>query len=166
MKYVTGFTCIALVSMFAYAGGNPEFVPFPADYKNQFIQYHTQNRANNKQVADFYANKAAIESIKNGKLSDGSIVVMEVYKPEVDEAGNPVTGADGLFIKSKLAAIAVMEKRNNWDAQFSADNRTGDWGYAIYDARGGIKENDLDCVSCHTPLQSNEFLFSYQHLGK
>ncbi len=154
------------VSVFVYAGGTPEFVTFPEGYKSSYRLYHTQNRENNKQVADFYANKQAVESIENEELADGSIVVMEVYKPELDEAGKPVAGDDGLFKKSKLAAIAVMEKRSNWDAHFSADDRTGDWGYAIYDAIGGIKENNLDCVSCHKPLEKEEFLFTFEYLGK
>ncbi|MBL1141458.1 MAG: cytochrome P460 family protein [Proteobacteria bacterium] len=154
------------VSVFVYAGGTPDFVTFPEDYKSSYILYHTQNRANNKQVADFYANKQAVESIKNGELADGSVVVMEVYKPELDEAGKPVAGVDGLFKKSKLAAIAVMEKRSNWGDQFSAEDRTGNWGYAIYDAKGSIKENNLDCVSCHKPLEKEEFLFTFEYLGK
>ncbi len=166
MKNFIGLIFLVSLPVLVYSGGNPEFVKYPADYKETYTLYHSQNRANNKQVAEFYANKQAIDSIKSEKLAAGSIVIMEVYKPEIDEAGKPVVGTDGLFNKSELAAIAVMEKRNDWDKQFLAENRTGDWGFAIYDAKGDVKENDLDCVSCHKPLENEEFIFTYKHLGK
>lgn len=161
--------CLLAVALFPFvsiAGGNPEFVLFPADYKSEFTHYHSQNRANNKQVAEFYANNKAIESYKNGQLMDGSIVVMEVYKPELDSDGQPVQGENGLFVKSSLAAVAVMEKKQNWDTAFPAEDRTGNWGYAIYTASGEIKENNLECAACHMPLENSDYMFTYEYLSK
>lgn len=160
-----GLTALAIFTTAALAGGNPEFVGFPAGYQDDFTRYHVQNRANNKQVAEMYANDIALKSVKTGKLEAGSVIIMEVYKPVVDDDGNPAAGSDGLFEKAKLAAVAVMERRNDWSAEFSADDRTDGWGYALYDPSGAPKENDLDCVSCHAPLAGQEFMFSFDQLS-
>ncbi len=158
-------TIFTIFTVFAYAGGSPEFVKFPEAYKDSFNLYHTQNRANNKQVADLYANKIAIDSINKGELADGSIVIMEVYKPELNAAGTPITGANGVFKKSQLAAIAVMEKRSHWADNYSADQRAGNWGFALYSTDGQPKDNDLNCASCHAALVSDDYLFSANKLG-
>ena len=78
--------------------------------------------------------------------------------------GQPVKDADGNFIKDKFAAVAVMEKRSNWDTSFDANQRAGDWGFAIYKTDGTVKDNKLDCASCHNPLTDSDFLFSHSSL--
>ncbi len=166
MKKYSGVCLLMVISFSVISGGNNDFVKFPEGYKDSFTKYHTQNRANNKQVADMYANKTAIDSIKEGTLADGSIIIMEVYKPALDQEDKPVTGPDGLFKKSKLAAVAVMEKRSQWDADFPANERTGNWGFAIYTPDGNPKENDLDCVTCHTPLSNQNYMFTNVNLMK
>lgn len=156
---------LAFVSSLAvYAGGNPEHVAFPIAYKADFIAYDTRNRVNGKQVAVMYANKVALDSASSGKLAAGSKIIMEVYKPKKDEDGKPVIGANGVFEKAKLAAVAVMEKREAWDAGFAAKDRAGDWGFAIYNPDGTPKENNLECATCHTPMPDNDFMFSYSSL--
>jgi len=161
----TVFTCIALsISLFAYAGGNPKHVSFPEVYKTEFIQYDTRNRINGKQLAVMYANEVAINSAKNGKLANGSKIIMEIYKAKLDEAGNKITDGAGLFEKGKFAAVAVMEKRSNWDASFNAEDRANDWGFAIYNTDGSPKENKLECAACHTPLSDNDYMFSFSSL--
>ena len=160
-------TCLALsISLFAYAGGNPEFVPYPEGYKTEFTQYDTRNRANGKQVAIMYANQKAIDTASLSGTADGAIIVMEIYKTVNGEDGNPVVGANGLFEKGKFAAVAVMEKRSDWSAEFSADERAGGWGFAIYKPDGTPKENDLDCASCHKPMPDNDYMFSFSSLTK
>ena len=164
MKNKLYFILLFSISSLVIAGGNNEFVSFPDGYKDSFTHYNTQNRANNKQIADMYANQIAIDSIKAGNLADGSRIVMEIFLPETDQDGKPVAGPDGLFIKSKLAAVAVMEKKNDWDSTFSADDRAGNWGFALYTPEGKPKENDLDCATCHRPLSNQDFMFTHQKL--
>jgi len=165
MKRIITFTLL-LISASVIAGGRNDQVKFPEAYQDTFTHYNTQNRANNKQIADMYANEIAINSIKDGALADGSIIVMEVHKPEVDESGAPIVGKDGLFIKAKFAAVAVMEKRSDWGADYSADERAGNWGFALYDTKGMPKKNDLDCATCHQPLTNTDFMFSFPNLSE
>ncbi|QOJ24605.1 MAG: cytochrome P460 family protein [Gammaproteobacteria bacterium] len=156
---------LAITSVSVYAGGDPEHVKFPADYNKTFTQYATMNRANQTQVAKLYANEAAIAGYKQGnKSAPGGVVVMEIYTPKKGADGKPVAGSDGLFEIDSLAAVAVMENRNNWDASFPKENRTGDWGFALYNPDGTAKSNELNCVQCHTPLQAQDYLFTYQKL--
>ncbi|MBL1142756.1 MAG: cytochrome P460 family protein [Proteobacteria bacterium] len=159
------YTLLALsISVLANAGGNPEHVSFPEAYKTEYAQYDTRNRNNGKQVAVMYANKIAIDSASNAKLAEGSKIIMEVYKAKLGEDGKPVVGADGIFEKGAFAAIAVMEKKSNWDANFDAKERAKDWGFAIYKTDGTPKDNDLECASCHTPLVESDYMFSYSSL--
>ncbi len=164
MKIIITALLALSLSCIAYAGGNPEHVSYPEGYKSEFIQYDTRNRINGKQLAVLYGNKIAIDTASDAELGDGAIIVMEVYKTNPGEDGKPITGADGLFEKGKFAAVAVMEKRSNWDAGFDAAQRAGDWGFAIYKTDGTVKDNKLDCASCHTPMPDNDFLFSHSSL--
>jgi hypothetical protein len=162
------FVCLGLclglcISFLAYAGGNPHQVKFPDGYKTEFKKYDTRNRVGKPQIAVLYANQVALDSLNKGKLADGSKIVMEVYKAEVSD-GEPVTGSDGIYQKGKLAAIAVMEKRSDWNGIIDDSGLAGDWGFAIYNTDGKPKENGLDCASCHTPMPESDFLFSHATL--
>lgn len=152
------------ISNSVFSGGNTEFVKFPEKYRDTFTLYSTQNRQNNEQVVDLYANETAIKSANDGNLADGAVIIMEVYKTIVNEDGERETGPEGVFKKADLAAIAVMEKRSDWSASYPAEERTGNWGYAFYDAKGMPKDNDLDCVACHTPLANQDYLFTFPRL--
>jgi cytochrome P460 len=164
MRIITTALLALSLSCIAYAGGNPKHVSYPKGYKSEFTKYDTRNRTNSKQVAVLYANKIAIDTASDSKLGDGAKIIMEVYKTKSGEDGKPITGADGLFEKGKFAAVAVMEKRSNWDASFDAKQRADDWGFAIYKTDGTVKDNKLDCASCHTPLPDSDFLFSRSNL--
>lgn len=154
----------ALISVAVVAGGRSEYVEYPAAYRDDFTRYSVQNRANNKQLAHLYANRAAVDSAASGTLAEGSVIVMEVHKPVVDDAGTPVADDDGLFRSAAPAAVAVMEKRSAWDAGYDANERAGDWGFAFYDPAGQPKDNDLDCAVCHQPLTTTDHMFSLPKL--
>ena len=158
------FICLALsISFLAYAGGNPEQVSFPDGYKTDFKKYDTRNREGKPQLAVLYANKIALDSLNNGKLADGSKIVMEVYKAK-SVYGDAIYRGNGNYVKGKFAAVAVMEKRSDWESSIAAKERSGDWGFAIYNTDGTPKENTLDCASCHTPMPEKDYLFSHSSL--
>ena len=166
MKRIIPVLATLSISFLCYAGGNPEHVIFPEGYKSEFTQYDVRNRANGKQVAVLYANETAINSAKAGQLADGSKIIMEVYKAKLDENGDKIKNASGLLEKGKFAAVAVMEKNSNWDSSFSAEDRAGNWGFAIYKTNGTPKDNNLDCATCHKPMPENDYMFSFQSLTK
>lgn len=99
------------------------------------------NRAGKELVAKMYTNDMALSSYKKGKeAAEGSVVIMEVYKPKKDANGKAVKDQDGIYEIDKLAAVAVMERRGAWDAAYLKDDRVGDWGFAIYNPNGTPKK--------------------------
>jgi len=163
-KIITGTVC-ALSVIYVYADGDPEFVKFPTGYDASYTNYTTMNRDGTELVAKMYANDIAISSYKKGQTAaSGSVIVMEVYKPKKDANDKPVVGSDGVYEIDKLAAVAVMERRDTWEDTYPPDHRLDNWGFAIYQPDGTPKSNDLACVECHTPLKQADYLFSYQQL--
>ena len=163
MKKIIIFLSLCL-SVTAIAGGRNDQVSYPEGYQNSFSHYETRNRSNNKQLADMYANDIAINSVKTGQLATGSVLIMEIYKPELDATGKPIVNKNGLFNKAKHAAVAVMEKRDDWGADYPATERAGGWGFALYDTKGMPKANDLECQTCHQPLTNTDFMFTFAKL--
>lgn len=157
---------LSLVTTLAVAGGRPDQVAFPADYAATFHNHVVTNRASGKpEIARVFANDVARTSAATGgALAPGSILVMEIHKAVLDGQGKPVAGADGVYQSAALAAIAVMEKRADWPADYAATERAGDWGFALYGADGTPKENDLVCNSCHLPYAAQDFLFTRAQL--
>ncbi|ADJ29544.1 cytochrome P460 family protein [Nitrosococcus watsonii] len=167
MKYrlkLAAIICV-LSPLYVYGGGNPEFVKFPEGYEQSFTRYATINRANQKQVAKLYANKTAVSSYQGAQTAKpGSVIVMEVYKPKTDAEGKPIPGNNGIFKIDSLAAVAVMEKEDDWVDEYPQENRAGNWGFALYNPDGTPKSNDLPCAQCHTPLKDQDYLFTYEKL--
>lgn len=156
-------TCVSACLLApAFAGGTPDVVKYPEGYQEKFTNYVTMNRDGKDLLAKMYANEAAMNSFKEGKpAADGSIVIMEVHKPKKDADGKPVKGDDGLFVADKIAAVAVME-RQDWGDKLDAKEQLANWGFAFYDKDGKVKDNKLDCVTCHTPLKDKDYLFTHQ----
>ncbi len=141
-------------------------ISFPADYKS-FKNYLSLDRTGNEnQVIRLFANDiAAAGPSKDGSLPDGSILVGEIYKAKLNDKGEVIESSLGRRIRGKLAAIAVMEKRQGWGEAFSDDLRNGDWDFAVFSPDGNRLKKDLNsCRSCHAPLKDTDHLFSIDHL--
>lgn len=151
----------------AYAGA--DLVTLPGDYQTTFKRYATIDRANPKQIAEAYANEAALRAKQSGApLPDGSILVMEVWTAKLDAEEKPILGADGRRIKDKLALIAVMEKRKGWGAGYPAELRNGEWEYAAFDpaTKARRQQSYNACFECHKPKAEADFLFTLDHLRR
>jgi len=168
MKSVAaGVVLFGLATAVALAGGRPDQVPFPEGYASSFRNYITRNRANGKpEIAKIYANETAERTAGGGgALAPGSMLVMEIYKSAMDAAGKPIKDGEGNFKQGELSGIAVMQKRTDWPADYAAAERAGDWGFALYDAKGQPKANDLPCASCHQPFTNQDFVVTYLKLA-
>jgi Cytochrome P460 len=157
-----------LIGSAALAG--PESVEFPEGYQDSFAHYTTVNRADDrKQVVKIFANDVALASAKDGApLDSGAVLVMEIYKARLDADENPVVGSDGFFEPGELAAIAVMETRSGWGADYSDELRNGTWEYAIFDAEAHtlVDRDYQPCFACHKPLDASDYVFSFDALTK
>jgi len=160
MKFKLLFIMAALLSSLVHAGGTPEFVALPEGYTKQ-INYMSQNRIGQEQVAKIYARENLLQAIAQGDaVPEGATIVMEVYAPKKDSNKNVVQGSSGNYLIDHMAAIAVMEYRSEWPEEMPANERSGNWGYALYDADGKPKANDLDCAGCHWQLRRVNYMFT------
>jgi hypothetical protein len=169
MRYaLLGTVAAWLFSSAALAG--PEKVAFPEGYQDKFTHYSTVNRADDrKQVVKIFANDVALASAKDGApLDGGAVLVMEVYKAQVDYSGNPVKGADGFFIPAEMAAITVMESRTGWGEDYPEAWRNGTWEFAAFkpDDHTLVERDYQPCFECHKPLDRADYVFSFDALTK
>lgn len=150
----------ALLSSLSYAGGTPEFVALPESYNKQ-INYMTQNRVGQEQVAKIYTRENLLQAIASDEqVPEGSTIVMEVYEPKRDRYENAVKGTGGNFLIDHLSGIAVMEYRSEWPQEIPEKERAGNWGFALYTPDGKPKANEQDCAGCHWQLRRVNYMFT------
>ena len=163
----TGAICVLLLPAGAAIAG-ADLVSYPDGYQESFTHFATRNRPDErKQVVKIFANDVALASGKDGApLDSGSVIVMEVYKAQLDANEQPVTGADGFFVPAELAAITVMETRTGWGAEYPDEWRNGEWEFAAFKADDhSLVERDYQpCFACHKPLAEADYLFSFDAL--
>ena len=142
-------------------------VAFPENYAAGAL-YWVQDRPANKQVREYYiAPAAALQAARQGQpMPSGTVITVVQYNTQLDGQGNPVTGADGRFIKTDIRGYTVMEKRTGWGAEYPAEMRNGDWEYQTFTAAKTANANaDLKtCFTCHKPQEKTDFLFSIENM--
>lgn len=150
----------ALLSSLVHAGGTPEFVALPEAYNKQ-INYMTQNRVGQEQIAKIYTRENLLQAIAADQpVPEGSTIVMEVYAPKKDRYENPVKGTGGNFLIDHLEGIQVMEYRSEWPQEMDVKERAGNWGFAMYSPEGKPMANEQNCVACHWQLRRVNYMFT------
>ena len=116
----------ALVAFAARAGGDN--VVFPEKYAGGVL-YGTVDRADIKQFRELYVSPPeAVDAAKKGEpMPSGTVMTLVQYGALLDVHGNPQITANGRFIKGKLVAYTVMEKRTGWGAEYPDNVRNGEW---------------------------------------
>ena len=157
--------CTALIAVNARAGADK--VAFPDNYAAGVL-YTTVDRADNKQYRELYTSRAAIEAAKKSQpLPSGSVITLVQYAAKLDATGNPEKDASGRFIKDKLIAYTVMEKRTGWGTEYPADIRNGEWEYRAFkaDKTPNTAAKLTACFNCHKPLDARlDFVFTYDKM--
>jgi cytochrome c553 len=158
---VTGVTAVGLV----HAGGDK--VAFPADYAKGAV-YMTLDRAENKQVREYYTSQAAIDAAKKGEpLPQTTVITVVQYAAQLDAQGNPTKDTNGRFIKTaNILGYTVMEKRAGWGAEYPENVRNGEWEYQAFraDRSPNPNANLTACFNCHKPQAAQDYVFSYDKL--
>lgn len=158
---------IAAAFAAAPAGAGPDRIAFPADYASGVL-YAVVSRPDIKQYRELYTSLAVIDAIRAGKPApDGTVLTLVQYKAQLDAQGNPVKLGNGQFVKGDLAAVAVMEKRAGWGAEYPEELRNGDWEYAAFTADGKLNEkaNYKACFECHKPHAKQDYVMSHTFLA-
>jgi cytochrome c553 len=143
-------------------------VSFPEGYRESFVKYHAINFPATRQVRYYYGNHAAVDAAKAGKpLPDGSVLFAEVYAAKLDDAKNPVKGADGLFVADKLLFYTAMASGAGWGEAIPGMLRNGNWNYTVFtldkQQRPGV--NQAECLACHKPLDAASYVFTLKELA-
>ena len=143
-------------------------VTFPEGYKESFVMYHTINFPATKQVRYYYANKTAVAAAKAGKdLPNGSYLFAEVWSAKLDDAKNPIKGADGYFVADKQVAYTAMSRDAGWGKDIPDMLRNEDWNYAVFtlDKKHRPGVNQAECLACHKPLDKVSYTFTLKELA-
>lgn len=142
-------------------------VPFPEDWETSFTRYAIKNRPDNNQRREFFANEAALESMRDGApLADNAYLLVAIYKAKMAD-GEPVTGADGYYEADALVAFTAMERQPGWGEQVPAYLRNSDWNYAAFSKEGELNAgvNQAGCMACHKPLDDVDYMFMHDDLA-
>ena len=147
------------------AGGDR--VAFPENYAKGVV-YLTLDKADNKQVREYFTSPAAVEAAKKGlPLPDGTVITAVQYAAQLDAQGNPTKDANGRFTKTNnILGYAVMEKRAGWGAAYPENVRNGDWEYQAFraDKTSNPNANLSACFNCHKPQAEQDFVYTHDSL--
>jgi plastocyanin len=151
------------------AAAGPEKIAFPAGFE-RWEMYTSLDRPDLKQHRELYAKPEVVKAVREGRpIPYGAVLVQAAYAVKLDEKGTPVKDANGRFIKEKLAAITVMEKRQGWGAEYPAQKRNGEWEYAAFTPEGKPNEKanaGIDaCFNCHKPHEKQDYVISLARLA-
>ena len=162
---IIAITAAAAIAVPVLAGGDK--VAFPADY-GKGVVYMTLDRAENKQVREYYTSQEAVDAAKKGEpLPQGTVITVVQYAAQLDTQGNPAKDATGRFSKTaNILGYTVMEKRAGWGAEYPETQRNGEWEYQAFraDKTANPNANLTGCFNCHKPLDKQDFVWSYDKL--
>ena len=142
-------------------------IAFPSDYAKGVV-YKTEDRADNKQVREFFISREAFEAAREGApLPSGTVITVVRYAAELDAQGNPAKDASGRFIKTNnILGYSVREKRAGWGVEYPEEKRNGDWEYRVFraDKTANPDTNYDTCFGCHKSQASQEYMFTFDSL--
>ena len=154
---------VTVAALAVPGAAGPDKIAYPANWKDHVL-YSIVDRHDTKQYRELYAStQAAVDAMKAGKeLPDKTVLTLVQYKAQADAAGVPLKDAKGRFMKGDIIAVAVMEKRAGWGAEYPAELRNGDWEYAVFNPAGALNEkaNYKGCFECHKPHEKQDFVIS------
>jgi plastocyanin len=147
-------------------------VGFPEGYQESFELFYEFDRPDNNTARVIYANELAASvtsedfeavPVESGKpFPYGSILVMDVYRTQRDEAGNVVLDENGRFVRDELSGIFVMRKEPGFGAKYG-HQRNGEWEYMAYRPDGSVltpPERTIACAACHVEAsQGRDWVF-------
>ena len=167
---ITVTATVAIVAALAAAASvraASDRIAFPNDYAKGMV-YKTEDRADNKQVREFFISHEALEAAHEGApLPSGTVITVVRYAAELDAQGNPAKDAGGRFIKTNnILGYSVREKRAGWGAEYPEEKRNGEWEYRVFraDKTANPETNYDTCFGCHKSQASHEYMFTFDNL--
>lgn len=156
----------ALVLAGATSAG-PERVDLPANYRDTMLLYNQIERPDRKppQVRFMYANKEAASTARAGQPApEGTVLIMEDRKVQLDAAGQPMRSPDGRYLVTDEATnLFVQKKSAGWGDAYPPAQRNGDWEYAWFNPDGTRRANAKfeGCFACHQSRAGRDYTFTF-----
>ncbi|MEZ5738130.1 MAG: cytochrome P460 family protein [Burkholderiaceae bacterium] len=121
------------------------------------------DKVEGKQIRDIYISPRGHKTEPGQAFPDGTISVMEIWKPKSNADGTLVQNAEGKLVKDSLSLVFVMAKSPGAGAKVAPEMRTGDWVYAGYAADGATPAGPAAaaCRGCHLTQPDNDWVFRY-----
>jgi cytochrome c553 len=141
-------------------------MPFPTAFPRGFKRYNTLFNAQDNTVGHSYVNARAFEAAKNHQpIADGSIVLVVVYKAQLDDKNHPMRDAKGEYLTGEIVNYSGMESREGWGNDIPAILRNANWNYGVFNADKSPRTeiNQAVCLACHKPAADKDFMYT---LGK
>jgi plastocyanin len=134
-----------------------------------FTPFYEFDRPDNRTARVIYANERAASVQQGQPFPYGSILVMEVYRTQRDEAGNVLLDDNGRFTPEELSGIFVMRKEPGFGAKYG-ELRNGEWEYVAYRPDGTVltpPERSNGCAACHMEAgQGKDWVFgAHRHFA-
>jgi len=100
-------------------------------------------------------------------LPNGSYLFAEVWSAKLDDAKNPIKGADGFFVADKQLFYTAMARDAGWGKDVPDMLRNEDWNYAVFtlDKKHRPGVNQAECLACHKPLDKVSYTFTLKELA-
>jgi len=126
-------------------------VGFPEGYRETYTVMFVLDRPDNRQVRVIYGNGAAVSGTYGEPLAYGSIMVMETWSTQKDEAGNVLFDESGRYQRDLLQGIFVQRKEPGFGEAYGVQ-RSGEWEYVAFRpdrTYSSPPQNTNACTSCH-----------------
>jgi plastocyanin len=102
--------------------------------------------------------------VPGGGFPYGSILVMEVYRTERDEADQVLLDENGRYVRGELFGLFVMRKEPGFGLKYGG-HRNGEWEYVAYRPDGTVltpTERTDACAACHMEAGlGNDYAFGW-----
>src|SRR5262249_4776749 len=155
-------------SLAANVAPEPNGVTFPSDYKN-WIPISTTDRFANHTIRQILANEVVLKAIANNQISpwpDGSAFAKVAWQQQID--------ANGVIRPGNFYQVEFMLRDGKGHAS------TLGWAWSRWRGTdlkpyGNDAYFDSECVGCHRPLKTTDYLFtapvqlasnSIEHVGE
>ncbi|MFM7423952.1 MAG: cytochrome P460 family protein [Elainella sp.] len=132
------------------SSGSVSTIAFPADYRQQFVQYATVDCPNSRIVRKMYVNPNPLETLAASQtVPEGTVIVMETHSAHA--------AADGRLVPDRLNNVFIRAKT----PEPNANPDSGQWHSVWYSPDGDLVSDDQSsCISCHTSVRQRDYLFT------
>lgn len=152
---ITSLILIPATSADTHIKPSPNGIKLPTAYKDWKV-ISQSHRTDNKTVRIILGNNIAVNAARSGKTKawpKGSILAKLVWKQKSEEHW-PTAIAPDKFVHAEFMLKDSIKYKS-----------TGGWGYARWlglDQRPYGKDSSFaqECVSCHTPVKENDYVFT------